>query len=110
MKKYVVVSLLIFLFLLINFRESFSFRDCINIIYPKEISTLNLKEYLINNGYYDLVEICYDEICYKVDTSNINDIVNNYEMIFRDSIDIDADLIYRVKGYPVNMIKLNSCL
>lgn len=109
MKKYIVVSVLILLFLLINFRESYSFRDCVNIIYPEEISTLNLKEYLINND-YELDEICYDEICYKVHTSNINDIVNNYEMIFRDSIDVDADLIYRVKGYPINMIKLNNCI
>ena len=110
MKKYIVVSMFIFLFLLISFKESYSFRDCVNVIYPKEISSLNLKEYLVENGYYDIDKICYDNVCYVVNTSNVDDIVYNYEKIFRDSIIADDDLIYRVKGYPVNMIKLNRCL
>lgn len=110
MKKYIMIIIFIMLFMLINFKESYSFYDCFNVIYPKEVSSFNLKEFLMKNNYYDIAEICYNEICYFVNTSNIDDIVYNYELIYKNSVNTDDNLIYRVKGYPVNKIKLNYCL
>lgn len=109
MKKYIVVIVLIFLFLIINFSESYSFVSCSYDVYPVEVTTDNVEDYLISNGFYDINEICFNDVCYYVREGNIKDMVSNYKKIFNDRVSEEDLLTLRVKGYPINKISLNEC-
>ena len=109
MKKYALVLLLFFLFILC-FKNSYSYVECNNMVDdPKEVTTLNLQSYLNELNYKELYYLCSYDYCYNVRSSNIDDIINAFKNLL-DSNTLNEDkLITNVKGYSVTKIGFNGC-
>lgn len=109
MKKYTLLLLLFFLFILC-FKNSYSYVECNNMIDdPKEVTTLNLQSYLNELNYKELYYLCSYDYCYNVRSSNIDDIINDFKNLL-DSNTLNEDkLITNVKGYSVTKIGFNGC-
>ena len=109
MKKYALLLLLFFLFILC-FKNSYSYVECNNMVDdPKEVTTLNLQSYLNELNYKELYYLCSYDYCYNVRSSNIDDIINYFKN-FLDSNTLNEDkLITNVKGYSVTKIGFNGC-
>lgn len=109
MKKYALLLLLFFLFILC-FKNSYSFVECNNMVDdPKEVTTLNLQSYLNELNYKELYYLCSYDYCYNVRSSNIDDIINDFKNLL-DSNTLNEDkLITNVKGYSVTKIGFNGC-
>jgi len=109
MKKYALLLLLFFLFILC-FKNSYSYVECNNMIDdPKEVTTLNLQSYLNELNYKELYYLCSYDYCYNVRSSNIDDIINDFKNLL-DSNTLNEDkLITNVKGYSVTKIGFNGC-
>lgn len=109
MKKYALLLLLFFLFILC-FKNSYSYVECNNMVdHPKEVTTLNLQSYLNELNYKDLYYLCSYDYCYNVRSSNIDDIINDFKNLL-DSNTLNEDkLITNVKGYSVTKIGFNGC-
>lgn len=109
MKKYALLLLLFFLFILC-FKNSYSYVECNNMIDdPKEVTTLNLQSYLNELNYKELYFLCSYDYCYNVRSSNIDDIINDFKNLL-DSNTLNEDkLITNVKGYSVTKIVFNGC-
>lgn len=109
MKKYALLLLLFFLFILC-FKNSYSYVECNNMVDdPKEVTTLNLQSYLNELNYKELYYLCSYDYCYNVKSSNINDIINDFKNLL-DSNTLNEDkLITNVKGYSVTKIGFNGC-
>lgn len=109
MKKYSLLLLLFFLFILC-FKNSYSYVECNNMIDdPKEVTTLNLQSYLNELNYKELYYLCSYDYCYNVRSSNIDDIINDFKNLL-DSNTLNEDkLITNVKGYSVTKIGFNGC-
>ena len=109
MKKYVLLLLLFFLFIMC-FKNSYSYVECNNMIDdPKEVTTLNLQSYLNELNYKELYYLCSYDYCYNVRSSNIDDIINDFKNLL-DSNTLNEDkLITNVKGYSVTKIGFNGC-
>lgn len=109
MKKYVLLLLLFFLFIMC-FKNSYSYVECNNMVDdPKEVTTLNLQSYLNELNYKELYYLCSYDYCYNVRSSNIDDIINDFKNLL-DSNTLNEDkLITNVKGYSVTKIGFNGC-
>lgn len=109
MKKYVLLLLLFFLFILC-FKNSYSYVECNNMVDdPKEVTTLNLQSYLNELNYKELYYLCSYDYCYNVRSSNIDDIINDFKNLL-DSNTLNEDkLITNIKGYSVTKIGFNGC-
>ena len=109
MKKYALLLLLFFLFILC-FKDSYSYVECNNMVDdPKEVTTLNLQSYLNELNYKELYYLCSYDYCYNVRSSNIDDIINDFKNLL-DSNTLNEDkLITNVKGYSVTKIGFNGC-
>ena len=109
MKKYALLLLLFFLFILC-FKNSYSYVECNNMVDdPKEVTTLNLQSYLNELNYKELYYLCSYDYCYNVRSSNIDDIINDFKNLI-DSNTLNEDkLITNVKGYSVTKIGFNGC-
>ena len=109
MKKYALLLLLFFLFILC-FKNSYSYVECNNMVdNPKEVTTLNLQSYLNELNYKELYYLCSYDYCYNVRSSNIDDIINAFKNLL-DSNTLNEDkLITNVKGYSVTKIGFNGC-
>ena len=109
MKKYVLLLLLFFLFILC-FKNSYSYVECNNMVDdPKEVTTLNLQSYLNELNYKELYYLCSYDYCYNVRSSNIDDVINDFKNLL-DSNTLNEDkLITNVKGYSVTKIGFNGC-
>ena len=109
MKKYALLLLLFFLFILC-FKNSYSYVECNNMVDdPNEVTTLNLQSYLNELNYKELDYLCSYDYCYNVKSSNINDIINAFKNLL-DSNTLNEDkLITNVKGYSVTKIGFNGC-
>lgn len=109
MKKYVLLLLLFFLFILC-FKNSYSYVECNNMVDdPKEVTTLNLQSYLNELNYKELYYLCSYDYCYNVRSSNIYDIIYDFKNLL-DSNTLNEDkLITNVKGYSVTKIGFNGC-
>lgn len=109
MKKYALLLLLFFLFILC-FKNSYSYVECNNMIDdPKEVTTLNLQSYLNELNYKELYYLCSYDYCYNVRSSNSDDIINDFKNLL-DSNTLNEDkLITNVKGYSVTKIGFNGC-
>lgn len=109
MKKYTLLLLLFFLFILC-FKNSYSYVECNNMVdNPKEVTTLNLQSYLNELNYKELYYLCSYDYCYNVRSSNIDDIINAFKNLL-DSNTLNEDkLITNVKGYSVTKIGFNGC-
>lgn len=109
MKKYALLLLLFFLFILC-FKNSYSYVECNNMVdEPKEVTTLNLQSYLNELNYKELYYLCSYDYCYNVRSSNIDDIINDFKNLL-DSNTLNEDkLITNVKGYSVTKIGFNGC-
>jgi len=109
MKKYALLLLLFFLFILC-FKNSYSYVECNNMVDdPKEVTTLNLQSYLNELNYKELYYLCSYDYCYYVRSSNIDDVINDFKNLL-DSNTLNEDkLITNVKGYSVTKIGFNGC-
>lgn len=109
MKKYALLLLLFFLFILC-FKNSYSYVECNNMVDdPKDVTTLNLQSYLNELNYKELYYLCSYDYCYNVRSSNIDDIINDFKNLL-DSNTLNEDkLITNVKGYSVTKIGFNGC-
>ena len=109
MKKYALLLLLFFLFILC-FKNSYSYVECNNMVDdPKEVTTLNLQSYLNELNYKELYYLCSYDYCYNVRSSNIDDSINDFKNLL-DSNTLNEDkLITNVKGYSVTKIGFNGC-
>lgn len=109
MKKYVLLLLLFFLFILC-FKNSYSYVECNNMVDdPKEVTTLNLQSYLNELNYKELYYLCSYDYCYNVRSSNIDDIIYDFKNLL-DSNTLNEDkLITNIKGYSVTKIGFNGC-
>ena len=109
MKKYALLLLLFFLFILC-FKNSYSYVECNNMVDdPKEVTTLNLQSYLNELNYKELYYLCSYDYCYNVRSSNIDDIINDFKNLL-DSNTLNEDkLITNVKGYSATKIGFNGC-
>ena len=109
MKKYALLLLLFFLFILC-FKNSYSYVECNNMVDdPKEVTTLNLQSYLNELNYKELYYLCSYDYCYNVRSSNIDDIINDFKNLL-DSNTLNEDkLSTNVKGYSVTKIGFNGC-
>lgn len=109
MKKYALLLLLFFLFILC-FKNSYSYVECNNMVDdPKEVTTLNLQSYLNELNYKELYYLCSYDYCYNVRSSNIDDIIYDFKNLL-DSNTLNEDkLITNIKGYSVTKIGFNGC-
>ena len=84
MKKYALLLLLFFLFILC-FKNSYSYVECNNMVDdPKEVTTLNLQSYLNELNYKELyyLLICSINIFSIVFISNFNEIDSSKNNFF----------------------------
>ena len=92
MKKYALLLLLFFLFILC-FKNSYSYVECNNMVDdPKEVTTLNLQSYLNELNYKELYYLCSYDYCYNVRSSNIDDIINDFKNLL-DSNTLNEDKV-----------------
>lgn len=109
MKKYALLLLLFFLFILC-FKNSYSYVECNNMIDdPKEVTTLNLQSYLNELNCKELYYLCSYDYCYNVRSSNIDDIINDFKNLLDSNTPNEDKLITNVKGYSITKIGFNGC-
>ena len=113
MKKVFILFIALFfllgVILTIKDKSSYAFDDCHNIrIVPKEITTLNLKEFIVKNQ-YDLVSFCSFDMCYSRREDSINESISNFKKIFDKYLNEDDLYELNIKGYPITEIIINTC-
>lgn len=109
MKKLLLLFFL-FLFVIFNLKESYSYGDCIKEIYPVEVSTNNLNDYLVNNKYNTILSFCSYDMCYEVKEGNYLRSIDNFKKIYNSQLnENDYNEVY-VKGYPITKIIFNYCI
>lgn len=110
MKKYLILILLFFLFVFVNFEDSYGYVDCSNeVIYPNGITTLNLIDYINNLSYKEIKSICSYDCCYNLKEGNVVDIVRRFNSYCSSELDEEDRLITDVRGLSVTRIYLDSC-
>ncbi len=111
MKKYVVLGFILFFmlsFMLLLNDNSYAYVDDNNlIIYPKEVTTINLKKYLNKNN-YSISSFCSYEKCYEIREKDINMSISNFHKLYDKDLCEEDALEIKVKGYPVSKIILNN--
>lgn len=109
MKKYLLLLLFFILFSL-SINKSYSYVDCNNyVIYPREVSTLNLKDYLNNIDYKELYYLCSYDYCYNIRSGNLNETIDDFVSLLDNNNSYENRLITNVKGYSITKIGLNNC-
>lgn len=109
MKKYLLLLLFFILFSL-SISKSYSYVDCNNyVIYPREVSTLNLKDYLYKIDYKELYYLCSYDYCYNIRSGNLNETIDDFVSLLDNNNSYENRLITNVKGYSITKIGLNNC-
>ena len=112
MRKYLVLSFIfvfLVLFLLIN-NESYAYDNCnYKYIYPSELTTLNLKDYLDIMNFKEVYRFCSYDKCYTIKESNISKSIENFKIIYDKQLMDDEYLEIRIKGYPITELIINAC-
>lgn len=109
MKKYLLLLLFLILFSL-SIGKSYSYVDCNNyVIYPREVSTLNLKDYLYNIDYKELYYLCSYDYCYNIRSGNLDETIDDFVSLLNNNSSYENRLITNVKGYSITKIGLNNC-
>lgn len=110
MKRYIFILLLFFLFLFLDKNISYGYSDCsYNLIVPREVSLNNLKEYLNDYNFNEVVRICSYDRCFDVTNSDIDSIIYDFKLKYNKTLSEDEYLDYYYKGYPITKIYVNSC-
>lgn len=109
MKKYLLLLLFFILFSL-SIGKSYSYVDCNNyVLYPREVGTLNLKDYLNNIDYKELYYLCSYDYCYNIRSGNLNETIDDFVSLLDNNSSYENRLITNVKGYSITKIGLNNC-
>ena len=115
MRRILVLSFtsffIIFLILIYNNNNNntYAFENCdYKRINTKDISTINLEEYIKDNK-YELLEFCSFDVCYKRREYSIKESINNFKIIFNKYITEEEYFELNIKGYPITRIYINSC-
>ena len=110
MKKYLLLLLLFLILLSLKLGKSYSYVDCNNyVLYPKEVSTLNLENYLRKVDYKELYYLCSYDYCYDIRSGNLNETIDDFVSLLDNNNSYENRLITNVKGYSVTKIGLNNC-
>ena len=110
MKKYFVLILLFFLFVFVNFKDSYGYVDCGNdVIYPQGINTLNLRDYINSLSYREIKRICSYDCCYNLQSGNVVDIVRDFNSYCYSELSEEDKLIVAARGLSVTSVYLDKC-
>lgn len=96
----------IILFVL-NFKTSSAFKENESVIYPIEVTTKNLKDYVdvINK---EVLSFCSYDDCIIVKDKNINKSIKKFEQLYNRKYNDEELEIINVKGYPITKIVVNT--
>lgn len=109
MKKYFLVILLLLLYLIDLPNHSYAYPDCANtIVYPQELNTNNLKDYLNNAEYQSINYICSYDDCFHPYNTDKNIIVNNLIELVNQTE--EEKLYNKYKGIGITKISFDTCL
>ncbi len=112
MKQYLILGfafILLLLSLLLK-NKSFAYNDCsYSHIYPKEITTNNLEEYLSIMNYKEVYGFCSYDYCYNIKELKISKSIQNFKTIYDKRVTDDTYFELYVKGYPITEIIVNCC-
>lgn len=106
MKQYYFVICILLLFIILNIKESFAYKNCNLVIEPKNVTTKNLSEYVKENISRDINYFCSYDDCYLVKEKNINISISNFEENYFKRLNEDDRLILNVKGIAITKIVL----
>lgn len=110
MKKYGLVILLFFLFIIVNFGKSYSYRECDNyVFYSNDLNSLDLDVFLSDASYSEVKEICSGDFCYKVKSGDISKIVDSFNDLYFKNMPSDTILELKMKGVPITKITFDIC-
>ena len=113
MRKILVLGFILFflfsILLIIKENSTFAYSDCHNKkIGLKEVTTLNLKEFIKENN-YELISFCSFDICYVKREDSILESIDNFKSMFNKYLSEDDFNELNVKGYPITSIVINGC-
>ena len=95
--------------ILVNNNTTFSYEDCHHQkVIPKEVTTLNLKDYVKNEN-YELVSFCSFDMCYVKREDDINQTISSFKKLFNKYLSEDDYNELNIKGYPITEIIINAC-
>lgn len=113
MKRILILSFtLLFLLgflLFVKDNSTYAYEDCHNKkIVPKEITTLNMKDFIENNN-YDLISFCSFDMCYIKREPTISESIKKFKKLFNKYLSEDDYNELNIKGYPITEIVINAC-
>ena len=106
MKQYYFVICILLLFIILNIKESYSYKNDNLVIEPKNVTTKNLSEYVKETIGGDINYFCSYDDCYLVKEKNINKSVANFEKNYFKGLNEEDILILNVKGIAITKIVL----
>ncbi len=101
MKQYFIIFILC-LFVILNIKESFSYQNE-RVIYPVEVTSKNLSEY-VKELSFEIVYFCSYDKCYQKKEKSIIGAINSFKAIYDKTLSEDDRVIIEAKGYPITKI------
>ena len=113
MKKILVLGFMLFFLLgfllIVKGSNTYAYENCHNKkIEPKEVTTLNLENFIKNND-LKLISYCSFDMCYIKREDSVSESVNNFKKLFDKYLSEDDYNELNIKGYPITMIVVDSC-
>ena len=113
MRKILVLGFILFFLLsfllIIKDSNTFAYIDCHNKkIELKEVTTLNLDEFIRKNN-YELISFCSFDICYVKREDSILKSIDNFKIMINKYLSEDDYNELNIKGYPITSVVINDC-
>lgn len=111
MKQYIIIFLILVFFIVLNINESYSNVNYDSfVIYPIEVTTKNLKDYVNQNITGEIIYFCSNEKCYNIKEYDINISIKNFKRKYDKYYSNEELEVIDVKGYPITEIGVNNNL
>ncbi len=112
MKKYAIMILLFFMFLiLLNSNKSYAIDSCINEkIILNSINNTNIKDYIEKNNEVKYISICSFNDCYNLNSNNLEKEIRGFIKYLENNKSEEYLIEAKIKGYPITEIIVNRCV
>ena len=93
--------------------NAFNINDCLEDIQLENLNSKNLLSYIKENNLADkIMEVCSDDICTKLNFSELEQSVKYFikrNIDFLKNKDIESAIEAELKGFKIDKISINSC-